>query len=688
MESFKLFPTTMINGQMKFNGGDGNTSISMPGLLAQEEEVAEFKLWSSNGRADPNELRNCALNSILTREYPAKNEQKKDKEEDELQCLVSNILDEGDNTIDKMGRPLNVNGLWNPKNLREDFLQPSKSADKLPNGFRNSEDLIRFQTQSKNVPLFQSFIGTSSNPNWNIRVPNGEVDDLISYPKRSPPGLPIPQRAKQFLQQTRLSKYDMFANMQPAYNRPINDLPPFLNKSACDLNESAISAKLIANNAQEQKKHTINNLPSVLADESDQGRYGRFPNTEKKPEYPEDSIFVQWKFPNQAMPMFYEKQPKGEFRSQNVKPTWKQNNFQETLQLANENPEYRPDKSFPRTLNPKNDHFLTERNQCSNPQPEPGFYKMKTQIQKDKKMLDFNRDWPQATARIQKTHLSSPIDQLGDLERFNRQDIVENSVIPFVYLDGESRHFSQLSIKSQKDTNPIEKGLPDFTPTAVMNGIAVAKVSYGHLNGSEAHYSVGSRADLNSVLETSLDKDLEVFVTPFCFHLEQCFVQLGYLEGERKQMEVKLGNLYPCKLTSPSRLPDSLPIQLARIDHLIVKLLSEEAKVECLLNKLERICKVTIHPNICLVLTEYHQALTCIQLRRKEELAIESKHQWNGAPLKEDKDQAMSVTALRELAMATKKLRTYLWCTLQMILPNPVGRTDDHHTTSREEMHT
>ncbi|XP_077474339.1 uncharacterized protein moto [Stigmatopora argus] len=694
MESCKFFPTTMMNGQMRFNGGYGKTSIPMPGLVAQEEEVAEFKLWSSNSRADPNELRNCALNSILTREYPVKYEQEKDEEEDELQGLVSNILDEGDNTIDKMGKPPNVNGLWNPKNLRQDFLQHSKSAERLPNGFSNSEDLIRSQTESKNVPLFQSFSGTSPNPNWHVRVPNREVDDFISYPKRSPPGLPIPQRAKQFPQQTRLSKYDMLANMQPAYNRPINDLPQvaqFLNKLSrptCDLNENAMSAKLIGNNVQEQRNHMISGLPSVLVEESDQGRYGRFPNTERKTEYPEDSILLKWKFPSQAMPMFYEKQPKGEFWGQNVTPAWKQNNFQEMLQLASENAEYCPPKSFPRASNPKNDHFLTERNHCSNPQPELAFYKMKSQIQKEKKMRDFTREWPQVTARVAKTHLSPPIDQLGDVVRFNGEDIVENVVIPLVNLNGEPRRFSQLPFKSQKDTNPLEKGLPDFTPTAIMNGIGGAKGSYGHLNGSEARYSAGSRADWNSVLVAPLDRNPQAFVSPFSFHLEECFEQLGYLEGERKKMELHLANLYPCKWTPSSRLSDSLPIHLARIDRLIVKLLREEANVECLLHKMERICKVPIHANIRLVLKEHRQAITCIQVRRKEELAIESKHHWNGGPLKEDRDQAVAVTALGELAMTTKKLRTCLWCTFQMILPNPVGRSDDRHTTSREEMHT
>ncbi|XP_057717413.1 uncharacterized protein moto isoform X2 [Corythoichthys intestinalis] len=667
----------------------------MAGLWAQEEGVPEFKLWSSNGHGDPYELRNCTRNSILGRDCIAKYELEED-EDDDLQGLVSSILDEGDDNESgfyKVGNTPNVNGIWSPKSLRDDDFQYSQSEETLPNFVRSS--FIQSQVESNNESLFQRFSGIPANPYWPICVPNGDADDLNRHPKRSPPGLPIPQRGKQFPPQTRPSKYDVSSNMHLAYNCPVNDLPQIngvaqlqnkMSRPKRDLNESAMSAKRIGKNAQEHMNQLVSGLQSVLADESDQGRYGCFPSMEGKTEYPEDSILEHWKFPSQAMPMFREKQLEGEIWGQNVTPVSKHNNLQEIFMMVNENAEYCPQKSFSGTLNPpKQYQYFIERNQYLNPLSD---YKIQSQMQKETKMRDNLREWPQTTARVAETKLRPHIDQLGSIERFQGDNIMDNWFIPPAYLDSYPRRFTQLPVKSQKDTNLLGKGPPVFTPIAWMNVNGGATPLYSHLKGSETPSGGGCCTDGDSAPATSLDENLEGFVTQFSFYLEECSEQLEYLEGERKKIGVLLAVSYPCEWTPPPTFSVGLPTKPARVDCLIVNQRKEQANVEWLLHKMERVCKVPLHTNVRLALNSHHLALSCVQVRRREELANSSKHQWRGAPLREDRDYFLSVMALKDLTMTTKKLRTGIWCALQTTLPIPIRRPEDLPDASREEIHT
>lgn len=127
-------------------------------------------------------------------------------------------------------------------------------------------------------------------------------------------------------------------------------------------------------------------------------------------------------------------------------------------------------------------------------------------------------------------------------------------------------------------------------------------------------------------------------------------------------------------------------------------------QVASLLDRMECLCNTPLHMNIHTALSRHHMAICITQTRRKEEIAMMSKHQRQRAHFTEDRgnsycssrhmfffqtlpvltrclcfiDTLLMVIALKDLAATTRKIRTALWCALQMTLPKPVKRQDNH----------
>uniref|UniRef100_A0A665VGY7 Uncharacterized protein n=1 Tax=Echeneis naucrates TaxID=173247 RepID=A0A665VGY7_ECHNA len=156
-------------------------------------------------------------------------------------------------------------------------------------------------------------------------------------------------------------------------------------------------------------------------------------------------------------------------------------------------------------------------------------------------------------------------------------------------------------------------------------------------------------------------------LTQLHFYVDECYEQWKCLERERKMTETILTKTFPGKritAVSNTTLPKTPP-NPTRVDHLIVKLMREQAKVTSLLHRMECLRNIPLHINIHTALSRHHMSLCITQARRKEELANKSKHQ-------QQRDIAPLIIALKDLAAATRKLQTELWCALQMTLPKPV----------------
>ncbi|XP_048367448.1 meiosis-specific coiled-coil domain-containing protein MEIOC-like [Sphaerodactylus townsendi] len=83
-----------------------------------------------------------------------------------------------------------------------------------------------------------------------------------------------------------------------------------------------------------------------------------------------------------------------------------------------------------------------------------------------------------------------------------------------------------------------------------------------------------------------------------------------------------------------------------------------------------RLCGVPVHPNIAVTLAYHLEAIQATQARRKDEIVNAVNPQRPGASrCNNEKDVLALAAAIKDLAVSTRKMRTALWCALQMTLP-------------------
>ncbi|XP_038634366.1 meiosis-specific coiled-coil domain-containing protein MEIOC isoform X2 [Scyliorhinus canicula] len=112
----------------------------------------------------------------------------------------------------------------------------------------------------------------------------------------------------------------------------------------------------------------------------------------------------------------------------------------------------------------------------------------------------------------------------------------------------------------------------------------------------------------------------------------------------------------------------------------------ERKKVVTLLGKMERLRSSPLHANISTALDRHLEAIHITQARRKDEIVNAANRQRQGAPrYQDDRDVLALAIAVKEMAVATRKARTALWCALQMTLPKtPNANPDDQVEVERE----
>ncbi|NXU48764.1 MEIOC protein, partial [Turnix velox] len=85
---------------------------------------------------------------------------------------------------------------------------------------------------------------------------------------------------------------------------------------------------------------------------------------------------------------------------------------------------------------------------------------------------------------------------------------------------------------------------------------------------------------------------------------------------------------------------------------------------------MERLRSSPLHANISTALDKHLEVIHVVQTRRKDEIVNASNRQRPGAArCQDDRDVFALALAIKELTLVTRKVRTILWCALQMTLP-------------------
>ncbi|XP_034047178.1 uncharacterized protein moto [Thalassophryne amazonica] len=709
--SDSLFST--YQHQASANASDGikgsmaSPFVTIPSVTVPEQDTASHMTWPHNAHDDPYELISCAQSSFKNRNVTGSTEC--DGELD-LNRLVSNIVDKGESqdSYSSEGYLPSCNPVWSPRIPREDFMnyfQSEAKTNHISSFLSDSDRFNKAQVQSEDKTVEESsqqFSGLTSAQQWLFNLSNEDHNGCTPCPRKLPPGLPVSNTGRTSPSQLQQSKYTYISIKDRGNSQPLNKFPdlsdvfrpqsemnslqfdPYYEDQASRLTvEMQHKNRMVAQCNDSNPAVPAQTMPVAHLQKELLGEFGMVhkERTEgkRKQTLNCDGSQDQPGFSLQNTEHFQQPMP--------VSPS-----FSRPYQYHNKMTMHKGDASLPMTLdmNQSSQHHIlqgqmndTVRSEIPKEQNRmlgPGFLGEHlftgplnhNQMREMNQALSHNSRW-----NTQRFVGENRVTSAGNVQQF----------IPFMYPVNDPRKQSLLPIATS-----------NFSSRAtLLNGSGIPGMDLGDvvpINASAAFYSylsdIMSRRGENpyhgvaSAMKSPVVMNQGGPAVLLYFYLDECYEQWRALEKERKATEAILNRAFPERQLATANsiyLPKS-PLNATRIDNLIASQMREQARVASLLDNMECLHIIPLPSNIHTALSSHHMSLCVTQARCKEQqlVNVSVQQRQSGSHVTAYRDTQMLALALKELSAATRDLRTALWCALQVTVPKPARRPDQHVT--------